>query len=96
MPIVEGQGLSTGIYERLVTNELQRRLEELDAALVDRTVLHPVDAHEILSRHLATIIRRALGSIPGDNPAALGRKVALADQIAEAIIAIAPEVDGDL
>jgi hypothetical protein len=92
MPAVDGQALSPGVYERLVTNELQLRLEALDAALVDRTVLDRVDAHEILSRHLATLTRRALRSVPGDDAASLAHKVSLANQIAEAIIALAPEV----
>jgi hypothetical protein len=48
--MVDGQAFSTAVNEPLVTNELELRLEELDAALVDRTVLDQVDAHEILSR----------------------------------------------
>jgi superfamily II DNA or RNA helicase/HKD family nuclease len=96
--MVDGEALSPGVYERLVTNELQLRLDELDAALVDRTVLDPVDAHEILSRHLATLTRRALRSVPGEGVTALAHKVGLANQIAQAIIALVPEVAsvGDL
>jgi superfamily II DNA or RNA helicase/HKD family nuclease len=84
--------LTPGIYERLVTNELQLRLAELDAAFVDRGPLDASDAHEVLARHLATLARRAFRSVPGDDAAALARQVALANQIAEAIIALAPDV----
>ena len=96
--MVDRQPLSTGIYERLVTNELQLRIAELDGALVDRTVLDPVDAHEILTRHLATLTRRAIASVSGDDAATLARKVTLANQIAQAIIGLAPDVasDGEL
>jgi superfamily II DNA or RNA helicase len=84
--------LTPGIYERLVTNQLQLRLAELDAAFVDRGPLDPADAHEILARHIAALTRRALRSVPGDDAAALARQVALANQIAEAISALAPDV----
>ena len=87
--------LTPGIYERLVTNELQRRLAELDAALVDRGPLDVGDAHEVLAYHLATLARRALRSVPGDDAEALARQVALANQIAEAIIAVTPDADSD-
>jgi len=70
----------------------QLRLAELDAAFVDRGPLDPADAHEILARHVAALARRALRAVPGDDGAALGRQVALANQIAEAIIALAPDV----
>lgn len=84
--------LTPGIYERLVTNQLQLRLAELDAAFVDRGPLDPADADEILARHVAALTRRALRSVPGDDAAALARQVALANQIAEAIITLAPDV----
>jgi len=90
--------LTPGIYEQLVTDGLQLRLAAVDAALVDRDPLDPADAHDILARHLSALARRALRSVPGDDAAALARQVALANEIAEAIIALAPEVvsDGDL
>ncbi len=84
--------LTPGIYERLVTSQLQLRLAELDASLVERGPLDPADAHEILARHVAALTRRALRSVPGDDAAALAGQVALANQIAEAIISLAPDV----
>ncbi len=87
--------LTPGIYEQLVTNELQLRLAEIDAALVDRGPLDPADASEILVRHLTTLARRVLRSVPGGDAAALARQVALANRIAETIIALAPDVAGD-
>jgi hypothetical protein len=87
--------LTPGIYEQLITNELHLRLAALDKALVDRGSLDLVDTHEVLTRHLAGLARRALRSVPGDDAAALARQVALANEIAHAIIAIAPDVAGD-
>jgi hypothetical protein len=87
--------LTPGIYEQLVTKELQLRLAALDNALVDRDSLDLADAHEVLTRHLADLARRALRSVPGDDAAALAGQVALANEIAQAIIAIAPDVAGD-
>src|SRR5579862_3377356 len=90
--------LTPGIYEQLVTNELQRRLESVDPSLVDRGPLDVGDAHEILARHLAILARRALLSVPGADSEALARQVVLANQIAEAILAVTPGSgdDGDL
>ncbi len=87
--------LTPGIYERLVTNDLQLRLTELDATLVDRDPLDPGDAYEILARHLTALACRALRSVPGDDAAAVARQVVIANQIAEAIIALAPEIGSD-
>jgi superfamily II DNA or RNA helicase len=87
--------LTPGIYERLVTNELHLRLGELDASFVDRGTLDPADANDILAHHLGTLTRRALRSVPGSDAAALARQVDLANQIAKAIIAIAPDVASD-
>jgi superfamily II DNA or RNA helicase len=87
--------LTPGIYEQLITNELHLRLAALDKALVDRGSLDRADAHEVLTRHLAGLARRALRSVPGDDAAALARQVAVANEIAHAIIAIAPDVAGD-
>src|SRR5262249_39919177 len=70
-------------------------LAALDAALVDRGVLDAADAHEILARHLAALASRALGSVRGDEATALARQVALTNQIAKAIIELAPDVAGD-
>src|SRR5436309_88083 len=83
--------LPPGIYEQIVTDELQRRLRVLDPALVDRGPLDPGDAHEVLARHLAELARRALRSVTGADAAALVRQVDLANQIAEAIATLAPD-----
>ena len=87
--------LTPGVYEQLVTKQLQLRLAAIDDALVDRGELDPADAHQILASHLGDLARRALRSVPGDDAAAVARQVALANQIAAAIIAIAPDVSND-
>ena len=53
-------GLPEGIYEQLVSIGLDRDIDLIDSDLVHRGPLDPIDAHEILSRHLARLARRAL------------------------------------
>ena len=71
--------LTPGIYEQFVTNELQSGLAAIHAARDDRDPLDPVDAHEVLTRHLATLVRRALRSVAGDDAVALTQLVARAN-----------------
>ena len=87
--------LASGIYERLITAELDRRLRALDDDLVGRESLDPADAHEVLARHLALLARRALRSIGGESTEALIRQVGLANQIARAIAALVPDATDD-
>src|SRR5688500_7279250 len=87
--------LTPGIYERLITNDLQLRLAALDDTLVDRGRLDAADGYEVLSRHLSNLIRRALRSVSGDDAVALARQVDLANEVAQAIMAIAPDVASD-
>lgn len=82
--------LPPGIYEQLISTGLGRDLESIDSDLVDRGSLDPVDAHEILSRHLAGLARRALQAAGGDDSVALIRQVEMTNRIAEAIRAVAP------
>jgi hypothetical protein len=88
------QKLPPGIYERLVTTELHERLGLLDSILVDRGSLDAGDAHEILARHLGDLARRLLRAAGGEDATALVRQVDLANRMAQAITAIAPEVLG--
>src|ERR671931_2846476 len=88
--------LPPGLYEELVTDALNRRLQLVDPALVERGPLDPGDAHEVLARHLGELARRALRAVGGDDAVALVRQVDLANRIAHAIVQMAPEVvDGD-
>src|SRR2546430_1114847 len=84
------QDMAAGIYERLITEELQRCLRDLDPALVHRAPLDSGDAYDVLARHLGQLARRALRSVSGDGAPALVRQVELANQIADAIVALAP------
>ena len=85
-------GLPEGIYEQLVSIGLDRDIDLIDSDLVHRGPLDPIDAHEILSRHLARLARRALQAAGGDDSAALIRQVEMTNRIAEAIRAVAPNM----
>jgi superfamily II DNA or RNA helicase/HKD family nuclease len=86
--------LAPGLYEHPVTRELERRLGLLDGDLVDLRQIEPADAHEVLTRHLAGLTRRALQSVPGSDTKSLKRQVELANGIAKAIEQLAPEAVG--
>jgi superfamily II DNA or RNA helicase/HKD family nuclease len=88
--------LPHGLYERLVTEDLDRQLRGVDPSLVDRDSLRPVDAHEVLARHVSRLARRALRAAGGDGPDALVRQVQLTNSITRAIADLAPDaVDSD-
>lgn len=77
--------MKPGIYEQLVTEELGRLLRGLDDSLVSREPLDPADSHEVLAHHLATLVTRALRSVPAGSDKPLLAQVRLANRIVEAI-----------
>jgi superfamily II DNA or RNA helicase len=87
--------LSPGLYERLVTEELRAQLELLSPSRVDREDLSDNgDAHRVLVRHLSQLADRALRSVRGEDAAAVGRQVELANRIATAIADLVPGATG--
>lgn len=68
-------GLAEGLYEHLVTESLARRLESepLEKAFA---ALDEADAHQVLARHLAREIERALDGLPKDDRAEKARVLA--------------------
>ncbi|MGB2567659.1 DUF3427 domain-containing protein [Micromonospora citrea] len=81
--------LEQGLYEHLITHQLARQLHHHDAALVQQRALDPADSHDILSRHLAALISRALQAVPnGDDK--LHRQVDLANRLAATIADLNP------
>ncbi|MDA2803161.1 DUF3427 domain-containing protein [Nocardiopsis suaedae] len=55
--------LSPGVYERLITRELQRRLAEVDDELQQRGKLKDVDGKDLLVKHVAELTKRALSFV---------------------------------
>ncbi|MFI1192348.1 DUF3427 domain-containing protein [Micromonospora sp. NPDC020750] len=85
--------LERGIYEHLVTHQLAGQLHHLDSARVQHRPLDPADSHKHLTRHLATLISRALQAVPnGDDK--LHRQVDLANRLATAIADLNPDSAG--
>lgn len=82
--------LAPGVYEQVVTAELQRRLLSVDDDLVHRAGLEKVDAEELLVRHLAAQARRAL-KIAGGSQASIANQVQAANRISEAIASAVAE-----
>ena len=88
--------LPLGLYEQLVTEDLERRLQSVDPSLVDRDALDPADAHEVLAGHVGRLAHRALRAVGGEGPDALARQVQLTNSITRAIANLAPDaVDTD-
>lgn len=85
--------LARGLYEQLVTGALDRELGLLDGGLVVRESIDPAEAHQVLSRHLADLARRALASVSGGDGTTLERQVGIANEIAQAILKAAPKVN---
>lgn len=85
--------LEQGIYEELVTQQLAERLNLLDPVLVQYDKLEPADAHDVLTRHIAVLARRALLAVGGGDDK-LARQVDLANQIAESIAQAEPRAVG--
>jgi superfamily II DNA or RNA helicase/HKD family nuclease len=86
--------LPLGVYEDLVTNALELRIKAVAPDLVQRSSLEPADAHDVLSRHIAALTRRALRSVSGDDSAKLAAQIELTNRIAAAIADAAPAVTG--
>lgn len=82
--------LAPGAYEELITAELQRRLRVIDSDLVHREGMEKVDAEEMLVRHIATQVRRAL-RIAGGPQASIVDQVDAANRITQAIASVAAE-----
>jgi hypothetical protein len=68
-----------------VTHGLERRLGLIDQDLIDRIELDAADSHEVLARHIATLARRALQAVPGQDADRMAGQLRLADRIADAI-----------
>ena len=85
-----------GIYERLITAGLEADLATLASELVDRGKLDPADADEVLARHVAVTVRRALRSLPAtdhtDERDLLARQVAVTNRILSTIQNATPTV----
>ncbi|MGC4805111.1 DUF3427 domain-containing protein [Micromonospora sp. DT233] len=82
--------LERGIHEHLITRQLAGYLRHLDPALIQHRPLDPADSHDYLTRHLATLISRALQAVPNDDDK-LHRQVDLANRIAQAITELDPD-----
>src|SRR3954447_25480158 len=82
-----------GIYENLVTEDLRTKLDQIDPGLVQLGPLDPADAHEALTRHIAELTSTALRQVGGDGPEAIGRQVALANDIVKAIAGLFAATD---
>lgn len=82
--------LEPGVYEHLITCQLSDRLRQLDHTLVQHEPLDAADAHELLTRHLATLISRALQSVSGGDDK-LQRQVELANRLAAAVSELNPD-----
>lgn len=87
--------LSPGIYEQLITRELDEELQLLEPELLRRTNLDAAEAHDVLTRHVAALTRRALRALANrhDQRETLAREIALANRIAAAIANLSQEVD---
>src|SRR5215208_3870888 len=61
--------LSKGLYEQLISQALAEaiRLLDRDGLIAARQRLNPSDSHELLTRHVAGVLRRVLRGLPEKN-----------------------------
>jgi superfamily II DNA or RNA helicase/HKD family nuclease len=83
--------LAAGLYETLLNEVLQRRLDRVDAELVERRPLRAADAADRIAQHLARQIERALEAVPDRERVAIG--VEVARRLLEELTARVPQVD---
>lgn len=70
--------LVPGLYERLITDTLDRLLNgEFDAGFIERSELDAGDAHVLLARHVYREVGRSLEGLSGDTD----KQVALANRV---------------
>ncbi|MCB0963061.1 MAG: DEAD/DEAH box helicase family protein, partial [Acidimicrobiales bacterium] len=87
------EGVEAGIYEQLLTEQLRGLLDGLPRDLVQAADLDDGDAHDVLADHVATVVRRALRSVPssaGNGESRSDRQVALANAIIRQVLDAAP------
>lgn len=82
--------LPPGVYEHLVTSELNNHLAGIPDDLVERRSLDTAEAHDVLARHVEAMTRRALRAIPGDGPERLARQVKLVNRLLAELSNLAP------
>jgi hypothetical protein len=89
---VAEQELERGLYEALLTGALDRRLADLVVAAVtpELRALADAEAADRLSRHLATVVTRAMEALPEQGRAQAGanliqKLIDLLSQMSEAI-----------
>lgn len=85
--------LARGLYERLITEDLEEALEALDPQLHPRrSKLHPEEAADRLALYLASLVRRAVSSLDSSKRAELG--VHLARKVVELLAIESKGVEG--
>lgn len=82
--------LADGLYDLLITREVERELSQLGTnRRSDPDDLDPADAHVILSRHIAAVIREALQGVPeSERPA---RQAEITNEILRAVAGRLPK-----
>ena len=76
-----------GLYERLITDALEARLDALDDGLAaQRDALHEAEAADRLALHLAQVLARAIAAVDKTERVAVG--TALARQLVEQVVAV--------
>lgn len=82
--------LPNGLYDLLITEEVDKELSQLDAGRVpDTQFLPPADAHLILARYIAAITREALRGVPeSERPA---RQTEICNELLRSLVAELPK-----
>lgn len=87
--------LPPGLYDLPITNEIERELQQLDAArlVADRQELDPADADLAFARHLAAVVRLALADVKDEDRVA--RQAEIVNELLAALQERSKAVDHD-
>lgn len=84
--------MRSGLYEHLVTSELDGDIADLPSERLKLHSLEPADAHEALNRHLGELLGRALRGVGGSDAQGIARQVVLANRLIRTLGELAPEI----
>jgi len=68
--------LTRGLYQSIITKELQEELKSYEPDLIAKTPLHKADVADRIATHIARVVEQAISGIDEDERVALALTIA--------------------